>query len=515
MNDSLLQVQSRPKRRLLAAISGLLLILATPPIPLYALAWFGLVPFFRALEHAESRREAQMLGFTFAFVWHAGTMYWIAWNSGTHVAVSIVSALGLAWLLSLWFGLVAVLHRQLLRAFGTWAHLLAVILYMASDVVWQSGDWSFPWISFALTQGQSLQLLQLTAIGGSVLMTGFIALLNAILTIGGRHWASLALTVLLLVSVWTWGNHREHIVHDQTAGTDAATVAIVQGNIDPDWKYKLGYDYSMNMYDALSTANVADSVDLMVWPENAAPVYVEQDYRWRRYIQKMVDRIGATLVTGGRFAEFHEDNSRTPYNAAFLIRPNGMNQFLVYNKVYLVPFGERIPFQWAFPFLRNLDFGQAEFAPGDGIVSWPFRVNGDSLCVSPLICYEAIFPEAGWKATHLDADILLNMTNDGWFTGTGQQLQHLLLSRMRSIETGRSLVRSTNTGISAFITPSGRFAGLLGSDQRGVIVHTVERPVDTPFVAWGWHINLLALWTGGALVILSLIVSVVKRLSRR
>lgn len=515
MNDSLLQVQSKTKRRLFAAISGLLLILATPPIPLYAIAWFGLVPFFRAIEHAESNREANTLGFTFGFVWHAGTMYWIAWNSGTPLAVSIVSALGLAWLLSLWFGLIAVLHKQLLRAFGSWAHLLAVILYMASDVVWQSGDWSFPWISFALTQGQSLELLQLTAIGGSILMTGFIVLLNAILTVGGRHWLSLVLAVTMLVTVWIWGSQREQDVFENTAGTNAATVAIVQGNIDPDWKYKLGYDYSMNMYDALSTANVADSVDLMVWPENAAPVYVEQDYRWRRFIQKMVDRIDATLVTGGRFAEFHDDNSKTPYNSAFMIHPHGMNQFLVYNKVYLVPFGERIPFQWAFPFFGDLDFGQAEFAPGDGIVSWSFRVNGDSLRVSPLICYEAIFPEAGWKATHLDADILLNMTNDGWFTGTGQQLQHLLLSRMRSIETGRSLVRATNTGISAFVTPSGRIVKTIGSDQRGVITHSVEKPVETPFVAWGWHINRLALWTAGTMVMLSLIVSGMNRLRRR
>ncbi len=499
------------ERQLLAAFSGMLLILATPPTPLHFLAWFGLVPYFKALEYATSRREAWNLGFIFAVIWHVGTSYWIAWNSGTILIVSIISAIGAILVLSLWYGLLAVFHRWLTVTFGSWAHFLAIILYMASDVVGQSGDWSFPWISFALTQGMSLPILQLASIGGSILITGWVAFLNACLAIGGRRWPSFVLVILLISGTWIWGYLREAEVFEQSNGTQLATVSMIQGNINPEYKYQLGTYYSLNMYDGLSSANVDDETDLIIWPENAAPVYVEQDYRWRRQLQQFADRVDASLITGGRYAEFHDDNSRTPYNAAFLINPQGNQKFNIYKKVYLVPFGERVPFQWILPMLGSLNFGQAEFAAGEDIITWPVPINDDLIRVSPLICYEAIFPQAGWKAAHKQADLLVNMTNDTWFTGTGQQVQHLLLSRMRSIETGRSLARATNTGISAFVSPSGRIMKTLGSDLRGAITHTVETPIDTPYIQGGWRLNSGMLYAAAVLLLVTAVVSLVQR----
>jgi apolipoprotein N-acyltransferase len=502
------------QRKLLAAISGLLMILATPPLPFFFIAWFGLVPYFKSLEHATSRREAFHLGFIFAFIWHAGTAYWIAWNSGLEPIMGILTAIGMAVNLAFWFGIVAIAHRWLISAYGNWAHFLAIILYVASDVVWASGEWTFPWISFSLTQGNTLQILQIASIGGGILVTGWVALLNMILVVGQRRWSSITLVVLIVASTWIWGDWREEKVFQQTHGTQLARVAIVQGNIDQEYKYDLGSYYSLNMYDGLSSANTDQDVDLIVWPENGAPVYVVQDYRWRRYLQNLVDRLDATLITGGRYADFHEDNSKTPYNAAFQIKPGGQQKFETFLKVFLVPFGERFPYQGFMPFLGDLDFGQAEFAAGEEIVVWNFPVENDTINVSPLICYEAIFPQAGWKAAHLDADLLVNMTNDGWFTGTGQQLQHLLLSRVRSVETGRSLARATNTGISAFVSPSGRIMKTLGSNQRGVITYTVETPVDTQYIRGGWRFNQLSLWAALFLIGITGIVSLGQRMKR-
>lgn len=497
-----------------AAAAGLVFVLATPPLPLGFLGWVGLVPLFKALERTRDRREAFRAGFTFGAVWHAATLYWVAWNSGLMLPLAILSAIGLVAAMALWMGVLATLHRLLLRAFGTAGHLLAPVLWMASDVFWQAGDWSFPWITLALTQGGYLEILQLASLGGSVLITGFVALLNGLLAAGGRRVSVAIAAAGLIAVVWIWGDAREREVHERTAGTRLATVAIVQGNIDPAYKWELGPTHSLTIYEALTSAHAADSIDVVVWPESAIAVYVEQNYRWRTHLQQFVDRLRIALVTGGRYADFDGDE-RIPYNAAFLVEPGARGNVHRYQKVFLVPFGERIPFQWIIPWLGSIDFGQAEFASGPGIKAWPMSMSGDTLRLSPLICYEAIFPKAGVTSVEKGADVLVNMTNDGWFTGTGEQEQHLLLSRIRSIETGRPLVRSTNTGISAFVSPSGRIMRALAADIRGVIVETLPRPVETPFDRGGHRIGWWALLAVPPLLLVAALIVALRDRRRR
>ncbi|MBD3166574.1 hypothetical protein GF324_08245, partial [bacterium] len=149
------------------------------------------------------------------------------------------------------------------------------------------------------------------------------------------------------------------------------------------------------------------------------------------------------------------------------------------------------PFQWLFPDLGKLNFGQAEFRPGPGVVAWATTADGSSLKTSPLICYEAIFPDLGRDAAKLEANTLLNLTNDGWLDGTTEPEQHLLLSRVGSIETGRTLVRATNTGISAFVTPDGSIHHRLPLKTRGGAVMDIPPPVHTLYLRGGWRFGAL------------------------
>jgi apolipoprotein N-acyltransferase len=147
---------------------------------------------------------------------------------------------------------------------------------------------------------------------------------------------------------------------------------------------------------------------------------------------------------------------RTPgtinyYNRAYLISPDGTPP-QHYDKVHLVPFGEYVPFKTLLSFVNRLVSAAGDFEEGEKIAP----LNHEDLSIGVLICFEAIFPEIARVHTQRGANILVNITNDAWFGKTSAPYQHLAMAVFRAVENRRPLIRSANTGFSAFIGPQGK-----------------------------------------------------------
>jgi apolipoprotein N-acyltransferase len=262
---------------------------------------------------------------------------------------------------------------------------------------------------------------------------------------------------------------------------------LVQGNVAQQEKWRPeGRARVFQRHLALSAQG--GPVTHVIWPESAAPYALDQDPAARQMIAEVVPPGGLLLTGGERF-----DLSREPplaWNTLFVIDHGGA---LVarYDKRDLVPFGEFLPLRAVLSRigLEKLTHGTIDFQPGPGrqTITLPGLPP-----VSPLICYEAIFPG---NVVDPDArpDWLLNITNDAWFGRSTGPYQHLAMARMRAIEEGLPLVRSANTGISAVVDPWGRIQTELGLGETGVLDATLPRPLPqgTPFARTGLVIVLI------------------------
>jgi apolipoprotein N-acyltransferase len=152
-----------------------------------------------------------------------------------------------------------------------------------------------------------------------------------------------------------------------------------------------------------------------------------------------------------------------------------------YDKIRLVPFGEYVPLRKMLFFAHKLvrAVGEFEFGAKDTPLAGRFRYG-------PAICYEVVFPQIPRTQVVHGADVLVTITNDAWYDGTSAPRQHLNQARLRAVETDRYLLRAATTGISAFVTPTGRVVEELAMNRQGTIYARFEpRVTTTAYVRYG------------------------------
>jgi apolipoprotein N-acyltransferase len=194
------------------------------------------------------------------------------------------------------------------------------------------------------------------------------------------------------------------------------------------------------------------NTDLIVWPESPAP-FQENDPQFRAALSSLSREANAPIIVGNIAIARTTENSRgfRLLNSASFITPQG--EFAGrYDKIHLVPFGEYVPFQRLFFFAKNLLNEVGTFSPGTTRAI--FHVNGRRY--GTFICYESIFGDEVRHFTQQGAEVLINISNDGWYGDTSAPWQHLNMARMRAIENHRWVLRATNTGVTASINPAGR-----------------------------------------------------------
>ncbi len=205
----------------------------------------------------------------------------------------------------------------------------------------------------------------------------------------------------------------------------------------------------------------------MIWPESSTPFYFEEDRPAGDRIRQLVRQTGIELLFGSDQME----HSTPPayYNSAFLLRSDGSTA-AAYRKMHLVPFGEYVPLKRLLFFVGPLVEGAGDFTAGGSMVMLAASFGR----ISTAICYEIVYPGLVRRAVLDGSQLLTTITNDAWYGYSSAPYQHFLQASMRSIEQGRYLARSANTGISGFVDPYGRVLGQSRIFERTVMMGEVR-----------------------------------------
>ncbi|MBK6910539.1 MAG: apolipoprotein N-acyltransferase [bacterium] len=461
---------------LLAAVIG---ALAFPPVSLWPLAYVALIPFlWAATDPARDRvfGPAWRAGLLF----YGGVLYWVGLNSGAPWWASAIAGLALIAVLATTWGMTAWVVQRTARAINfRAAALIFVAAYQAIDIFWGTGEMSFPWATWALPLTASVPALQLAEVVDAQGLSFLVLIVNALLFLAWqtrrRPYALIGAALIVLPLLWgAWRSTQFD------GGARTLEVAAVQANIPAELKWDMSSAEILDRHVALSDSIARIStLDFLCWPETAVPMPI----RFRQWaadsLRMLSERTNSVILTGGTDYDVLADGEQVPYNAAFVVRPD-THGFQRSSKIHLVPFGERIPGQNWFPFLGNLHLGQAEFKPGDSVVVFSGGVIPPFTC---LICFEVVYPDIAADAVLNGAQFFGHVTNDGWYGHSSGPYQHLALARLRAVAMRRAVVRSANTGISAIILPSGRYADRLGYDRTGVVSGAIPMRTDITVAA--------------------------------
>lgn len=255
--------------------------------------------------------------------------------------------------------------------------------------------------------------------------------------------------------------------------TGRESVQVVQTNVAAETTWP-SLETFEEFQQELATLSLDQPASLIVWPEAPAPFYPDRPV-FRAYISNIARTAQAHFLLGGVAYNAAGD----PLNSAFLLDPSG-NIVDRYDKIQLVPFGEYIP--PAFGWVNRITGEAGDFEPGSRVVVFP---AGDRR-IGAFICYESAFPGLVRRFTREGADLLVNLSNDGYFGDSAAREQHLSLVRMRAAENARWILRATNDGITAMIDPAGRIAQTIPEHTRtSELLHYNPSSHLTPYARYG------------------------------
>ena len=329
-------------------------------------------------------------------------------------------------------------------------------------------DLAFPW----LLLGYSLidtWLAGFAPVGGVQL----VSLIALVVIIGvyeiGR---TRAVSVILIGAPWICGGFLANI--NWTVPYDEVKVAMVQSNVTQSEKLLEALNPPEDRPQETSlirhtriTADIQDEVDWIIWPESAIPV--PSGDRTIDYLRQIVDHMEATLIVGTVLVEEYRHGDKKVYNSALALEQDSDVEQRYY-KAKLVPFGEYIPFRLLFDWIGDaLEIPFSILVPGR-TGQEPFKLQEGVLGIS--ICYEIAFPSLVVQQAY-DAAILATISEDGWFGQSIGPHQHMQVARMRALETGKYLLRTTSSGITAIVDPKGKVINTVPQFAAHILIDNV------------------------------------------
>ncbi len=491
-----------------AALSAGLLELPFPlagPLPVWraAFAWFGLVPLLWAIlspacvESPRPLRRGFLIAYFCGVLWYAGNCYWVRdtmlqYGDMPPLAPTLL-LLGYSMVLGLYFGFFGLFVAMVRRATGSTrlALVAAPFLWTALDLA-ASRITSVPWDQLGYSQVDNAivnQLAPWTGVYGiSFLLVGVNSLLAGGLIL--ERCAQKSALKYLFKDRWTWGVAGLVLLLGGSAGllvsppklATTATAVLVQPNLDVSgvgyWTGPGEWDRHIAEFIKLAGEQCKAYIagipqtgapngeivcppypmhpDLVVWPESPAP-FVERDARFQQALKEIASQTHAPMVVGSVGVAYSaEEHAWNYYNAALVVGADGARVGR-YDKIHLVPFGEYTPFQQLLFFAHKLTGRVSSFTRGTE--REVFRLgsqNGGGHRYGVFICYESVFADEVRHFAQSGAEVLVNISDDGWYGDTSAPWQHLNMARMRAIENRRWLLRDTNSGVTAAIDPYGR-----------------------------------------------------------
>jgi apolipoprotein N-acyltransferase len=444
------------------------LALAYPRVDYHALAWLALVPLF-CVGLLVSPRTALGWGWLVGTVFFVVLLRWLDHTFRVYSAIpwplTWLPVTALAAYCGLYFGLVSLAMAWVRRRLGPGAALLL------APALWVSAEWlrgrlmgGFPWGLVGYSQYAVLPLIQIAELTGVYGVSFVVVTVNA--AVAGTlvlSWRRAAVGLLaaacLLGATLAFGWQR--LEHAAIAEAEIS-IALMQPAIEQPLKWDPTYQTrTLSIYLELTRRAANTRPDLIVWPETAAPTPLRTDADLQQALADLSARAGAPILVGS--IDVADGSPARYFNTAFVLSPPGISGR--YDKIKLVPFGEYVPLSSLIGFVRGWAEFIADLEPGQH----PFVFAGPPAPFGVVICYEGIFPELVRQFVRGGARFMVNMTNDGWFGRTSGPWQHLSMYSFRAIEHRVAFARAANTGVSAFIGPTGRVERQLGLFERGVL----------------------------------------------
>lgn len=488
-------VNLKGRNHLLVAVAlGACLTLALPPISLFPCAIVALTSLLWLHDQCNSKAAAFKLGWWFGFGHFVTGLYWI--SNALLVDASVFGWLipfalfGIAAVVAVYIGItLALLHITLTQGWLKVITFAAIwtLIEMLRGVLFTG----FPWNLIGYIWTFSLSMLQTASIVG-IWGLSFIAIICCAIPYistskqpKARCYFIILSLLLLIVAGGTW-----RLSHSSNSTVPDIYIRIVQGNIPQTFKWDPTQEQrNFNKYIQLSLQEGYEKVTHIIWPETAIPYPLnEQSEVIHSALKPIVPENGA-LISGAIHVETDASGAlKKIWNAALILEKSGHTQF--YHKSHLVPFGEYIPLRKTLHLpLQKITAGMVDFTAGNGpqTFSLPHFVP-----FSPLICYEAIFPQEVVN-TRVHPQLLINVTNDAWYGYSTGPFQHFESARLRAIEQGMPLIRAANTGISAVIDSYGRIIQQSTLETTAVIDSELPIALTTPTIYY--HIGCLGVAT--------------------
>ena len=487
-------------RIIFGAFSSAILLAAPFLAPiLFPAAWVAFVPLFWAVDRAKNLRAAVVCGWLAGFIAHLVGFHWLVYTinvfGGFPYPISTVVFLIYAALQGLQMAIFAFLVRGI--GFGPW-QIFPALFWVSIEFLFPL---LFPW-RLANSQSSFSWFIQTADLAGLYAASFLLMWCNAIVAgvlvkkeRGGKaQWVPVAVCSACIIASLIYGWVRLNQVTAQMNTAAKLTVAAVQGNIAVDMKWD-PKQMNANLDAHIKLTQEISGVQVILWPESAIEEWLPENLSAlpAQFLESLRLK-NAYFIFGARS---YRGNPKGPdpkaFNTAFLTDPRGV-VLARYHKQVLLAFGEYIPFSGLLGLLPGMPFLEG-FTAGDGPRTLDLP-SGEK--IAPLICYEDLMPEISRNfVREKKANLLVNLTNDAWYGRTVAPWQHARLAQWRAIETRRSLLRVTNTGVTTFINAKGEIAEALPIFAPAVLKTQLEiLDTETLYVRFGdwfaWGITLIA-----------------------
>ncbi len=473
---------------------GIFTVLGFAPFYLFPLPVVTLALLFYFWRKSETPLRAGLLGFFFGMgMFSAGvTWLYVSLHDFGEMPASIAALV--LFFLCAYLSLFASLTGWILAKLRI---VRPVIWSLTVAALWTLSEWlrgvsliGFPWLAVGYSQAPASPLAGFAGVTGVYGVSLVLILSAAIVSFFSEKKFRTWFNTGFLLTIWCIGFGLQHINWSEPIG-EPVTVSLLQGNIQQDMKWRPEHAINtLAIYDKLMRAS---SGQLIVTPEIAVPLYRNQlsvDY-FAQLVAYARKNNGDILI--GMIEKPNQMDEY--YNSVFSF---GVSPQQSYRKHHLVPFGEFIPLKPFFSWVINvLKIPMSDFSRGR-LNQNPMNLVGQNIALN--ICYEDVFGEEIISQLP-QASLLINVSNDAWFGRSIGPWQHLQMSQMRALETGRYMLRATNTGVTAIINERGVVLKEAEVFTTTVLNGTVQGYTGaTPYVRFG---NSLVLGFSGILLLIS------------
>ncbi len=486
------------KNLILVLVSALLFGLSFIDVGVGFLCFFAFIPYLYFITKA-TLKHAFLFGFLFGLFITLITLYGV-------INVKLIAFIGLLIVLPLYFAILSVLLRKVHESFQKAFLWIFPVIWIGYEYLMTLGSLNFPWLNVGYSLSKYYLLIQAADLLGIYGLSFLVLIINVLLFNVFIGKPKRLLIILIIFVLWIgYGIYRDKTIKLKSSDLK---IGIIQLNIMQEDKWKPEkleptVDEYENQVRILAHIN---DVNVIILPESAIPTYILHEPKYRKRLQKFATDNRVYVITG--FPDYAVEIVKNRpkykfYNSATLIDTAGTIHEK-YNKMRLVPFGERIPLLSTFPVLEKLQFGQANFEFG---TDYPlYKI--DNLNFSLLICFEGVFPNLSRIYAKNGADVLVVITNDAWFKQTVLPHEHANNTKIRAVETRLPLIRAANTGISYIVNAKGKT--IISTDVYERINITSKLTVKasdtkTIFVKFGYLFAPLCFWFSVVIILISII----------